>query len=152
MTLKYQVGTSREKRKELTDKLKEKEEQSVDNKSPQDKTNECEKLARENVVFKNDMQSVVMKLKKEIEDWKKNEQTLTHSLKNRSEECCRLTYENDNLKLELVHCKNDGQELERQILILSDDLSTANEYKQKFKASYAWLDKILESQRHEKDM
>lgn len=61
-SLKEQVNTSREKRKELSDKLKEKEEQRIDNKALQDKTYECEKLARENAILKNEMQSIVMKL------------------------------------------------------------------------------------------
>lgn len=50
------------------DKLKEKEDQSIDNQVLKDKTNECEKLARDNAVLKNEMQSIVMKLTKEIED------------------------------------------------------------------------------------
>lgn len=94
-SLKEQVNTSREKRKEPMDKLKEKEEQSIGNKALQDKIDECEKLAIENAVLKNEMQSIVMKLTKEIEDMKKNEENLTQSLKDRSNECCRLNYGND---------------------------------------------------------
>lgn len=73
-------------------------------------------------------------------------------MKDISDECCRLTYENDQLKLELVQTKNDGQELERQIIILRDEMTTANEYKEKLKSSSTWLDEMLEIQRHEKDM
>lgn len=80
-TLKEHVSTSREKRNELMDKLKEREEKIIKN---QDKTNECEKLSRDNAVLKNEMQSIVMKLTKEIEDQKKNEETPTQSLKERS--------------------------------------------------------------------
>lgn len=59
-TLKDQLNTSKEKRKELMGKLHEKEEQSVDNQILQDKTNECENLAKENAVLKNEIQSIVM--------------------------------------------------------------------------------------------
>lgn len=58
-------------------------------------TNESEKLDRENVVLKNEMKSIVKKPTKEIEDPKKNEEILTQSLKDSSNECYRLTYEND---------------------------------------------------------
>lgn len=98
------------------------------------------------------MQSTVMRLTKEIKDRKNNEENLAQSLKERVDECFRLTYENDQLKLELTQSRNNGQELERHIATLKDELSTANEYKEKFKASLARLDEMLESQRHEKDM
>lgn len=77
------------------DKLKEKEEQSIDNQALQDKTDECEKLARDNATLKNQMQSIVIKLTKDIKDRKNNEENLTWLLKEGSDECCMLNYEND---------------------------------------------------------
>lgn len=70
------------------------------------------------------MESIVMKLTKEIEDQKKNEEILTQSLKGRSDECCKLNHENDLLKLELIKSKNNEQDLERQIIIQRDELTT----------------------------
>lgn len=127
-SLKQQVNTSREKRKELMDKLKKKENQNIDSQVLKDKTDECEKIARNNEVLENEMQSNVIKLEKEIEDKNKNEESLTRSLKDRSNECCRLNCENDQLRLELMQSKNYEQELERKIIILRDELTTANEY------------------------
>lgn len=92
-----------------------------------------------------------MRLTKEIEDQKNNEENLTQSLKARANECFRITYENDQLKLELTQSRNNGQELERQIIALRYKLATENEYKYKFNASSTRLDEMLESQRHGKD-
>lgn len=77
---------------------------------------------------------------------------MIQSLKDRYDECCILNNENDQLKLGLVQSKNDGKELERQIIILRDEISTTNEYKEKFKATLAQLDEMLESRRNGKDM
>lgn len=60
----------------------------------QDKDDEADKLERENVALKNEMQSIMMRLTKEIEDRKKNEENLAQSLKERDDECFGLTYEN----------------------------------------------------------
>ncbi|XP_057833904.1 uncharacterized protein LOC131044567 [Cryptomeria japonica] len=92
-----------------------------------------------------------MRLTKEIEEMKKNEDNLSQSLKDRSDECCRLNCENDQLKLELQQSKNNEEELERHIITLMDELVTANEYKEKFKISLAKLDENLESQKDEDD-
>lgn len=94
----------------------------------------------------------MMKLTKEIEDLKKSEERLTRSLKDRSDECCRLNHENNLLKLELMQSKNNEQELERKIIILRDELTTANEYKEKFNASSTKLDEILQIQKNRGDM
>lgn len=63
--LKDQVSTSRDKRKELMDKLKEKEDQIMENKG---KADEVDKIERENAALKNEMQSIVMRPTREIED------------------------------------------------------------------------------------
>lgn len=51
-----------------------------------------------------------------------------------------------------MQSKNNKQELERHIIIRRDELTTANEYKEKFKASSAKLDEILQSQKNKGDM
>lgn len=55
------------------------------------------------------------------------------------------------LKLELIQSLNNEQELEREIIIMRDDLATTNEYRDKFKASSARLDELLKSQRDDND-
>lgn len=70
------------------------------------------------------MQALIMRMSKDIEDRKKNKENLSYSLKERLEECNRLTHENDMLGLELVQSKNNEQELERQIIIMRDELRT----------------------------
>lgn len=86
-----------------------------------------------------------MGLTNEIEGRKKNEENLNQSLKERSGECCRLDCEIGQLKLDLQESKHHEEELERQIVILRDEVVTANEYKEKFKISSAKLDVMLES-------
>lgn len=70
----------------------------------------------------------MMKLIKEIEKRKKNEENISQLLKDKSDECCRLDYENDQLKHDLHETK---EELGKEIL-LKFDLEAANEYKEKF--------------------
>lgn len=108
-----------------------------------EKTKECEKLAKDNVVLKHEMEFIVMGLTKEIEGRKKKEENINQSIKDRSNECCRLNYEIDQLKLELHQSKNNEEELERKIVILIDELATANEYKEKFKIISTKLDVLL---------
>lgn len=55
---------------------------------------ECDKLSRANTVQNNEMETIVMRWTKEIEERKKNEEKLAQSLKDKSEECCRLESEN----------------------------------------------------------
>lgn len=63
---------------------------------------ECEKLVEENVVLRHEMKSIAMKLTKEIEARKKNEENLTQSLNDRSDECYIINCDNDQLKLKLL--------------------------------------------------
>lgn len=49
-----------------------------------------------------------MRLTKEIEDQKRNEENLAQLLKVRVDECFRITYENDYLKIELTQLRNNG--------------------------------------------
>lgn len=107
----------------------------MDDEALKEKTKECEKLVEDNVVLRHEMESIMMKLAKEIKARKKNEENLTQSLNDRSDECCRRNYEYDQLKLELLQYKNNEQGLERHIIILRDEISTTNEYKEKFKIS-----------------
>lgn len=68
-------------------------------------------------------------------------------MKESSDECHRLDYEIVQLKLDLWQSKHNEEELEKKIVILRDDLVTANEYKEKFKISWDKLDVLLESQK-----
>ncbi|XP_059071917.1 uncharacterized protein LOC131871232 [Cryptomeria japonica] len=146
-SLKEKLDKSREKKRELCDQLKQKESQSIDddhfNEALKEKTKECEKLAKDNVVLKHEMEFIVMGLTKEIEGRKKKEENINQSIKDRSNECCGLNYEIDQLKLELHQSKNNEEELERKIVILIDELATANEYKEKFKIISTKLDVLL---------
>lgn len=54
-----------------------------------------------------------MRLSKDIEDRKKKEDNLVISPKNKFNECGRLTHENNLLRTDLVHSRNNEQELER---------------------------------------
>lgn len=54
-------------RKDPMDKIKEKEDRSIDDQALKEKTDECEKLSRDIAVLKNEMQSIMMKLTKQIE-------------------------------------------------------------------------------------
>lgn len=49
----------------------------MDDEALKEKTKECEKLVEDNVALRNEMESIVMKLTKEIEDRKKNEENFT---------------------------------------------------------------------------
>lgn len=101
-SLKDQLNKSREKRKDLVDKIKEKQSQSIDDQVLKEKTEECEKqFARVNAVQKNTIESIMMKLTKEVEEMKNNEENLSQLLKDKFDECCRLDCENDQLKLDL---------------------------------------------------
>lgn len=93
------------------------------------------------------MQTIVMKLAKEIEDKKRNEESLTQSLRERSNECRRLGHGYDQIRLELMQLRNNEQELERQFIILRDEMVIMNEYKEKFKAISNKLDEIQKNQK-----
>lgn len=108
---------------------------------------QCQKLSHENMVMENKMRVITMRISKEIEDQKKKEENLVVSLKKKFEECGRLVHENDMLKTNLVQSKSNEQELQRQIIILREHLTTMSEYKEKFKISSAQLDELLKRQR-----
>lgn len=55
---------------------------------------QCQKVSQDNGVVKNEMQDLIMRMSKEIEDRKKNEQNLGKYLKDISKECIRLAHEN----------------------------------------------------------
>lgn len=52
--------------------------------------------------MKNEMQAMTMRMRKEIEDWKKNEENIVIYMNDISKECIRLAHENDVLRTELV--------------------------------------------------
>lgn len=99
------------------------------------------------MLMKNEMQDLTMRLSKDIEDRKKKEDNIVLSLKNKFDECGRLNHENNRLRTDLAHSQNNEQELERQVTTLRDDLTTASEYKEKFRISVAQLDDLLKRQR-----
>lgn len=82
---------------------------------------------------------------KEIEGRNKNEENLNRSMKENFVECRRLDCEISQLKLDLQESKHNEEELEKKIVILRNELVTANEYKEKFKVSLAKLDVLLKS-------
>lgn len=92
-TLKDQLIKSKEKRKDLVDQLQKKESQGIDEAVLNEKIEECDRLARANVVQKNEMEAIVMKLIREIEERKKNEENISQSLKDKFEECYKLENE-----------------------------------------------------------
>lgn len=94
------------------------------------------------------MEAIMMRLTKDIEARKKNEESLNQSMKERFDKCCRLNCENDQMNLELLQSNNNEQDLERQIIILRDNLAISNEYKKKFKIISTNLDEMLGSQKN----
>lgn len=101
-----------------------------------EKVEQCENVTIENVVLKHEMESTMMRMKKEIEEKKKNEENLAQSLKEKYEECIQL----DN---ELEQSKNNEEVFEKHIDDLRNELAIANEYKEKFKDSLAKLDELI---------
>lgn len=97
ISLQGNISSIQAKRKELFDQLQNQSSDEEDALKDQ-----CWKLTQENTLFKNEMQALTMRMCKEIKDRKKNEENLAQSLKDRSDECNRLTHENDMLKLELI--------------------------------------------------
>lgn len=63
---------------------------------------QCHKPSRENATIKNEIQALTMRMSKEIEDRKKNEEDISKSLKDRFDEWNRLEHDNDMLRNELV--------------------------------------------------
>lgn len=87
----------------------------------------------------------MIRLIKEIEERKNNEEKLAQSLKDKYEECCRLENENGQLKLDLQDSRQHEEDLERQIILIRYDCDVANEYKEKFRVSSTKLDEMLAS-------
>lgn len=108
---------------------------------------QCQKLSQESLVMKNEMQVITMRMSQEIEDRKRKEENLVVSLKNKFEECDRLVHENDMLIIDQVQSQSNEKEIERQKIILREDLTGASEYKEKFNISSARLDELLKRQR-----
>lgn len=81
------------------------------------------------MVMNSEMQAINMRMSQEIEDKKKKEENLVVSLKNKFKECGRLVHENDMLRTDLLQFQSNEKELERQMIILRDTLTTASEYK-----------------------
>lgn len=142
----------KEKIKDLVGHLKQKESQSMDDEALKEKTEECEKLVRENAILKHEMETIVMKLTKEIEERKKIEENLVQSLKDKSEECYRLDCENGQLKLDLQESREREEELGKQILLLKYDLEATNEYKEKFIINSPNLNGMLQIQKNANDL
>jgi predicted nuclease with TOPRIM domain len=89
------------------------------------------------------MESMEMRLTKEIDENKKKEEYVIQTLKERSDECNRLDLENEQLNFELQQSHNNEEELENNIFILRDEITIANEYKEKFKISSSKIYEIL---------
>lgn len=145
-TLQERLSSAQAKRKELCDQL-----QNQDDEEKNALKDLCQKLIQENGVMNNEMQALTMRMSKEIEDQKKNEENLAKSRIDKYDECIRLAHENDILRTKLVQSQNNEQELERMMIVLRSNLDFANEYKDKFKASSAKLDKLLKNQRDNGD-
>lgn len=121
LILQERLSSSQAKRKELLQQSDDEEKNSLKEK--------CQKLSQVIMLMKTEMQDLTMKLSKDIEDRKKKEDSLVLSLKNKFDECGRLTHENNLLRTDLAHSRNNEQELERQTTTLRDDLTIASEYK-----------------------
>lgn len=74
--MKDWLNKSREKRKERVDQLKQKESQNIVEEALKEKTEECDRLTKANTTQKNEMEAIAMRLTKEIEERKKNEEKL----------------------------------------------------------------------------
>lgn len=95
--------------------------------------------------MRNEIQDVTMRLCKDIEYRKRNEEDLARRLNERLDKSLRLSYENDMLNKYLIHMQHDIEELMRQVSNLESELVAANEYKDKFKKISDKLDDILKN-------
>lgn len=57
------------------------------------------------------MEAIIMRLTKEIEERKKNKEKIAQSLKDKSDECCRLENEIGQLKDELQDARDHEEDL-----------------------------------------
>lgn len=73
------LSSTQAKRKELLKNQDDKEKDALKEK--------CQKPSQENIVMKNEMQALTMRVSKDIEDQNNNEENLSITLKDRSEEC-----------------------------------------------------------------
>lgn len=88
------MSTAQARRKELL--------QNQDDEEKDVLKEQCQKLSRENMVMRNEMQALTMRMSKEIEDRKKKEENIAISLKDISKEFIRLVHENYMLRTKLV--------------------------------------------------
>lgn len=143
--LQENLAISRNKRRELCEKMKN------ENDEKETLSYLMNKLKQENMTRKNEMHDMTMRFCKEIENRKKNEEHLTRRLNDVANENTRLSYENDMLKIDLMHAQNDSNELMREKGILEGELAAANHNKEKFKKSSEELGDLLKNHKPNSD-
>lgn len=84
ISLQGKLSAVQAKSKELYDQIQNQSSDEEDALKDQ-----CQKITQENTILKNEMQALTMRMSKEIEDRKKNEENLAHTLKGRLNECNR---------------------------------------------------------------
>jgi len=149
--LKDKLSLSMKKRKELLQQLARQSEESNTNEELTEQTKLCEKLSKEVIMLRHEMESGTIKFTQEIEEKRKAEDNLRQSLKEKSEECHQMDRIIRHLESDLEDAKDNEEKLEDQIASLKRDLQTANEYKEKFKISSAQLEVLLGSQKRTDD-
>lgn len=95
LILQERLSSAQAKRKELLQNPDDEEKNAL--------KEQCQKLSQANMLMKNEIQGLTMRLSKDIEDRKKKKNNLVISLKNKFDECGRLTHENNLLRTNLAH-------------------------------------------------
>jgi len=145
--LKDKLSLSMKKRKELLQQLARQGEANNANEELKEKTELCEKLSKEIIMVRHEMESRVMKFTQEVEEKRKTEDNIRQSLKEKLEDYHQMDRIIRHLESDLEDAKDNEEKLEDQIVSLKRDLQTTNEYKEKFKISSAQLEVLLESQK-----
>jgi len=149
--LKDKLSLSMKKRKELLQQLASQGEANNANEDLKEKTKLCEKLSKEIIMVRHEMESRVIKFTQEIEEKRKTKDNLRQSLKEKSEDCHKMDRIIRHLESDLEDAKDNEEKLEDQIVSLKRDLQTTNEYKEKFKISSTQLEVLLGSQKRVDD-
>jgi len=149
--LKGKLSISMKKRKDLLQQLASQGEANDTNEDLKEKTKLCEKLSKEIIMVRHEMESGVMKFTQEIEEKRKIEDDLRQSLKEKSEDCHKMDIIIRHLESDLEEARDNEDQLENQIVTLKRDLQIANEYKEKFKISSAQLEVLLQIQKRVDD-
>lgn len=121
--MKEQLNKSRDKRKELIDKLQL--TNGTNNSQDLKDKLKYEQIFEERDNHKHEMEAMVMKMTKEVETSKNLEQ----SLKGKYEEYHKLNCNIGQLQLDLEESKYNEQDLARVNEILRKELTTTNEVK-----------------------